>query len=1383
MFHGSCVGVAEKAPKYVCRECVHLHPRRRRTPQTILGTGRSQTADAPKNFEPIRKIPEANTGASTLTLSVASSNNDDAQSQDTSKTLHASIAADMDDDDICPICEDECTCANTDFATSGGFTASNSVHDRSSNGSATHQVIGSSHEPNITNAKKPQRSRPSPRKPRKQKTAAPTDRSLISRLVNTMGRKTTIDSQPVGDDEGVEELLDVSSLQGLAANNYAISSSDEELDDSAFASGINVDLNSHAASVALAQAVQMAKMKKRNAKGARPPRSESIKTMPAMASKNGRQHGKAAAGRGRERHSLPKKQQVLLPAPTPAAPLEEDEDEEFINITDVTSDEASGGLGSEAEPDQQAGIHIGNGMAALAESDDARILSDEDEDIEMEDAAYLAHMKESGFSSSSLSDVDDGHLGMVSSSGTGDSEVDSGAESDSESTSNTESMAVRRHIRRQLKRRHRKYRANTSGSIMDSSGSEAESDQELTFRAAQTEREHALVEYSRANDDHDDALLEMHLDQLRAVHNVIQDCPAPLLEHAAAAASASDDSSDLEREIVFTYHPQAGDSSDDLSDDIFEDWATDSRMRQGRDSESMDSDSSMSNATVNRMLVQEDNGHRSRSYSSDSYDEFYTRSAFLDMDSDDIGNPLNGDDSDIYGSGLDLNSASLALGVALSMEQQGYSKEDAAAAAAVAAAAYPNTGSGNSGSSAETLGDHAPTTTITASMNSNGEADPIDGIVSIKSSTPRANSSRIATGTHTPFTNSDWRMAAAAAAAAAYLDASNPPATPYVLPKDLNEARSPNVALSASAESSCFGEPVSTAGMSLPTTATETVDNTDPSGISLDWNCETKCGAELPAATRAPSAPTLGSGLFASHLPNSSFYKPLSSIRSPAKGSTTTATSNVQRDDAASTQPSAQSDSPFFANSAEGAGTGSADNGSVSASGEHTGQKRKADNNGSNDDVAASSDTEDKRVRRESQSDADQLYEPSTLDLSALFELDGAQVASPVTAAGVGTLMRERHNFSTWRGEDDGDDDDWLLTMDQLVDTDALLTKSPPPSPIEGANDVSDAFSHFTPGSGRGRTVSAAGGSDPFARWDRIPINIFRRSRALASSSHRLMSAQDDSMGGMSSLAMSAIKSSRQRRALVSSTLLTQHTLPAEASLQQHAMRLALRHDRRGMRRVQSTNAAAGALGLHMPPPPPPSTPLSARATIQTANATNWEGPPGSVSPSAIHRSSSHTATASAKRRSRALDFTRKPRSVDRSVSKSGRTGELRGRHRKLVSSGIVTDVGTPCGSSSQLSDCSESAAGTATSMALKSGNGVGFQTDDGGHESESEYAFDWLEDEEDLALFAMPEIHHANEIQQPQQQQPSMTMILASSSPMLMPFRTGSDGGSEPRR
>ncbi|KAJ2304823.1 hypothetical protein IWW55_002245 [Coemansia sp. RSA 2706] len=201
----------------------------------------------------------------------------------------------------------------------------------------------------------------------------------------------------------------------------------------------------------------------------------------------------------------------------------------------------------------------------------------------------------------------------------------------------------------------------------------------------------------------------------------------------------------------------------------------------------------------------------------------------------------------------------------------------------------------------------------------------------------------------------------------------------------------------------------------------------------------------------------------------------------------------------------------------------------------------------------------------------------------------------------------------------------------------------------------------------------------------------------------------------MSSLAMTAIKSSRQRRALVNSTLLTQHTLPAEAALQQHAMKLALRGDRRGMRRSES----ASVLGLHGPPPAPPPTPLSARALLHQARTASAMNSPTTISP---------------KR------------------------------------SGIVTDVGTPYESQSQASDSSETATAAANGRQT---NSIAPEDADG-NGSDTGYAFGWVEDEEDLALFAMPSIDESED------QQPSLTMLLAANSPMLMPYRSESDVGSE---
>ncbi|KAJ1862463.1 hypothetical protein LPJ57_006370 [Coemansia sp. RSA 486] len=63
---------------------------------------------------------------------------------------------------------------------------------------------------------------------------------------------------------------------------------------------------------------------------------------------------------------------------------------------------------------------------------------------------------------------------------------------------------------------------------------------------------------------------------------------------------------------------------------------------------------------------------------------------------------------------------------------------------------------------------------------------------------------------------------------------------------------------------------------------------------------------------------------------------------------------------------------------------------------------------------------------------------------------------------------------------------------------------------------------------------------------------------------------------------------------------------------------------------------------------------------------------------------------------------------------------------------------------------------------------------------SDSEYAFGWLEDEEDLALFAMPGMQAADVSGSSFQEPPSLTMMLASAAPMLMPYRAKSGNGGD---
>ncbi|KAJ2844518.1 hypothetical protein IWW36_005155 [Coemansia brasiliensis] len=385
--------------------------------------------------------------------------------------------------------------------------------------------------------------------------------------------------------------------------------------------------------------------------------------------------------------------------------------------------------------------------------------------------------------------------------------------------------------------------------------------------------------------------------------------------------------------------------------------------------------------------------------------------------------------------------------------------------------------------------------------------------------------------------------------------------------------------------------------------------------------------------------------------------------------------------------------------------------------------KRKSSLGNSN----ASVENEDKRVRREGDSNglsSNLLQTSSSLDISSL--LTNAQSSNATLAMGTGTPMHNAYGFGP-----NGlvSDDDWLLTMDQLVDTDALMTKSPPPSPAEGAGTIADISAHMSPISGNQRRATSAT-VDPFARWDRIPVNIFRRSRALASSSRRSLATQSDSPGAMSSLAMTAIKSSRQRRALVNSTLLTQHTLPAEAALQQHAMKLALRGDRRYMRRSES----ASMLGIQVSPPAPPPTPLSSRVLSHT-------GAPSTAAPSMLNLSQERTVHYQPKATLSARQLKHLQGNGQKSSATAMRGSEVLG----------------------QTSNVSKLTVGRHPVV-----------NENTGDESDTAYAFEWLEDEEDLSLFTMP---YSDETED---HQPSLTMLLASSSPMMMPFKSRGDDASK---
>ncbi|KAJ2817142.1 hypothetical protein IWW50_006266, partial [Coemansia erecta] len=532
----------------------------------------------------------------------------------------------MDEDDICPICEDDCTCGN---ARSGA--GDNAVDASSPAPMPLFAQIVNQHKPTAVFAthdteavpippkkhKKPaQEPKSKPRKPRKQKGAE--DKSLISRLVSAMGKSQT--AAPTNDDE---EEFDDSGMQ-MFADGAGISSSDGEGD--VFVSAAGSEQSRVANSAALSLAAHMARPKgtkpgrtSKAAAASKPPSSWQKKALeasrvraddvePALFEVN------AAVINGRVKRVSPARRRMASPKLGAAGMAHEDEDDdEFINITDVTSDGSMGGALSETEFDQSRGL-VGSGLHG--EWSDSRILDDsDDEDIEQEDAAYLVHMQQGGYSSSSLSDLDEQRMATIG-SGVTDSDLDSGAESDSE----TSDSGYRRHDKRRHKHssRRRKRRGRTSdhgpGSLLVASDSELESDQELTFRSAQTEKEHALVSYGRSDDDREDELLKMHLEQMRAVHNVMQDCSGSLLEYAGAASNSEAES---DGDIVFTYQSPSN-GSDDLSDDLMEGWATDARKRW-KDADGFSSDSSVSESKIDKLRLKEDD-EQDRLYSSDSYD-------------------------------------------------------------------------------------------------------------------------------------------------------------------------------------------------------------------------------------------------------------------------------------------------------------------------------------------------------------------------------------------------------------------------------------------------------------------------------------------------------------------------------------------------------------------------------------------------------------------------------------------------------------------------------------------------------------------------------------------------------------------------------------------
>ncbi|KAI8320457.1 hypothetical protein GQ54DRAFT_214537 [Martensiomyces pterosporus] len=1450
-------------------------------------------------------------------------------------------AGDMDDDDICPICEDECTCGNSRVSAVGddvvgegvpmplfsqvakesrSIWTSASVNEQPSPVMPAASSISDDDDDEFdllaveddnpkrelakrkskkteaqatkTKTKSKTKSKAKP----KAKKGKGSERNLISRLVSAMGNgKSAMDSD-IDAETVEEELFSAEALPPLAGNAGA-SSSDEENDDSAFVSAVQFSMSrsdgrvlpddeagdltsaySHAdpdltAAVKLAKkSKSKTKAKSKTAKTGRRSKKESDKPTADGAPGSWRSKGARSGAaideptvyevdatviRGRNRRSPAK------PATPPAKLASEATDEdEFINITDVTSD-MSTGFPSETEfdlPDSK-----GEELARRAEWSDSNMLGD-DENIEQEEEAYLAQMRNADFSSSSLSDLDEDRLAGIHRHLSG-ADIDSGTESDSESSDGE--GARTRHSRSR-----RRHSSSTDISDLDSdasllsdigslsslpsNGSASESDEELTFREARTDEERALLELRESGDEREDAILELHLEQLRAVRNVIQGCSSPLIGHSSL--SDSDSSSDVvDREISFTYNPREHDEKEDLSDDLMEGWGSDARMRWEVESDST-SDSSLNESKMNKLRLKDEDDNHSDLYSSDSadsYDEFYTRSAFLDGASDGLEESL---EDALYPDGLDLDSASLALGVALSMEQQGYSKEDAVAAAAVAAAAYPN--SSSNGATAGMLNKQMSTTTITASMNAHGEADPIDGIVSIKSSnaggsgsrTGFMSPSRMPTGAHTPFVAPGWR-AAAAAAAAAYLDGPKPPAIPYVLPKDLNEARSPSIAAAVQQTELSVPEAASTASPEPNDNSSSAVDNAAPESEQQQGAYKTASPSSVIAAAAAAakekksreasvspkSAQTLStssSGIFTTQLPNSSFYKPLSSICSPVRRTPSNGavpigqggSGNEPASDGVAPQPNTDASASTGVGVPDVPGTTFApgtplvslaevnaaltmlaDQAPASASpatmanrpGQSGNMLKRKMSDGRADD-AQNSGADEKRVKNStaSGSGADSVFDglagesSISIDLSAFFADGAAMDNDTPTISLSGTPQRNKGGTpadmnSIMSAGEKSAEDDWLLAMDQLVDTEALLIKSPPPSPADATGleaATPDISHHLSPLARGGSSEGSGAGADPFARWDRIPVNIFRRSRALASSHRRDIMAQDSVLGAMPSLALTAIKSSRQRRALVNTTLLAQHTLPAEAALQQHAMKLASR----GRRGIRTSTGSYSQLAAAYPPPPPPPTPLDSNASTRQSAGDLGSSSAASLVP--LQMLQDHKIGHSMSEQPGGLLQVRTLGSSSAATSPPrvlARADSRHERHKQLASNGIVTEPGTPWDSSSQVSDHSEAAAGSnGNNLGAPAAASTGPTTrrrrsnsrPDASSGNSSEYAFGWVETEEDLALFSMPELTPGDG------SSGAAAMVLASASPMLMPFRadtlqpaaSGSDVGSD---
>ncbi|KAJ2446758.1 hypothetical protein GGF42_005611, partial [Coemansia sp. RSA 2424] len=432
-FHRSCVGVPSNAihnvaAPYVCSACLKQHPRRRRAPGTILGVGSkiAPAAGAPKRskktpdvatVDPIAMAgPMPGKDSSTNSMALPTANQ-------AALAAFMNLAGAMDEDDICPICEDECTCRGGEQTAGAGLgggehagdggapmplfsqisrhTADSSMDAVLAPTAATKRGGGvrAGKRPAATKAEggvakaRAAKTKAAATKPRAKK-GKNSEKSAISRLVGAMDStapagKDSEEEEEDSDDEKEEESVFVSGRGGGShwqvddkpvARLPAVAASAAPAPRAKTTWHVQPGVTSSTKPVNLARA-----------KAARPAK----RSTGAGASVGWVREVDAAVIRGRGPRAAAGRRGV--------SPLHGSSDE-LINITDVTSD-TSGGIPSETEFDLPS--------SAMLDDDDDFDDGGDSERIEEEEEAYLTHMRAGGLSSSSLSDLDDSRLAGI----------------------------------------------------------------------------------------------------------------------------------------------------------------------------------------------------------------------------------------------------------------------------------------------------------------------------------------------------------------------------------------------------------------------------------------------------------------------------------------------------------------------------------------------------------------------------------------------------------------------------------------------------------------------------------------------------------------------------------------------------------------------------------------------------------------------------------------------------------------------------------------------------------------------------------------------------------------------------------------------------------